>query len=115
MTMRIDGKEVGRVGLGTSPLAFSGRSVDDGVEVTLAALDSGVRLIDAALAYTRPGIESFAEAEPFGITATIVNPRFFRTHLLSQESANYASPSIWASPRSVETSPLRRGDVGDTS
>jgi aryl-alcohol dehydrogenase-like predicted oxidoreductase len=60
--MRIDGKEIGRVGLGTAPLAFSGRSVDDGVDVTLAALESGVRLIDTALAYTRPGIESFAEA-----------------------------------------------------
>jgi aryl-alcohol dehydrogenase-like predicted oxidoreductase len=55
-------KEIGRIGLGTAPLAFSGRSVDDGVDVTLAALESGVRLIDTALAYTRPGIKSFAEA-----------------------------------------------------
>jgi aryl-alcohol dehydrogenase-like predicted oxidoreductase len=54
-------EEFGRIGLGTAPLAFSGRSVDDGVQVTLAALESGVRLIDTALAYTRPGIESFAE------------------------------------------------------
>lgn len=55
-------KEIGRIGLGTAPLAFSGRPVDDGVDVTLTALESGVRLIDTALAYTRPGIESFAEA-----------------------------------------------------
>ena len=26
-----------------------------------AALDAGVRLIDTALAYTRPGVESYAE------------------------------------------------------
>ena len=60
--MRSGEKEIGRIGLGTAPLAFSGRPMDDGVEVTLAALESGVRLIDTALAYTRPGIESFAEA-----------------------------------------------------
>ena len=60
--MRSEEKEIGRVGLGTAPLAFSDRSVADGVDVTLAALESGVRLIDTALAYTRPGIESFAEA-----------------------------------------------------
>ena len=60
--MRIKEKEIGRIGLGTAPLAFSGRPVDDAVEVILAALESGVRLIDTALAYTRPGIESFAEA-----------------------------------------------------
>ena len=60
--MRSKEKEIGRIGLGTAPLAFSGRPVDDGVDVILTALDSGVRLIDTALAYTRPGIESFAEA-----------------------------------------------------
>jgi pyridoxine 4-dehydrogenase len=59
--MRNGEKTMGRVGLGTAPLAFSGRAVDDGDDVTLAALESGVRLIDTALAYTRPGIESFAE------------------------------------------------------
>src|SRR3954470_2878669 len=62
MTMRIEEKEISRIGLGTAPLAFSGGSVDDGIDVTLTALESGVRLIDTALAYTRPGIESFAEA-----------------------------------------------------
>jgi pyridoxine 4-dehydrogenase len=60
--MRIQEKEIGRIGLGTAPLAFSDRPVDDGVDVTLTALECGVRLIDTALAYTRPGIESFAEA-----------------------------------------------------
>jgi NAD(P)-dependent dehydrogenase (short-subunit alcohol dehydrogenase family) len=34
------------------------------------------------------------EVEPFGITTTIVNPGFFRTDLLTQESATYATPSI---------------------
>ncbi len=40
-------------------------------------------------------MESLApEVEPFGIHATIVNPGFFRTELLTQESTNYAPPTI---------------------
>ena len=36
-------------------------------------------------------MESLApEVEPFGIHATVVNPGFFRTELLTQESTNYA-------------------------
>jgi NAD(P)-dependent dehydrogenase (short-subunit alcohol dehydrogenase family) len=34
------------------------------------------------------------EVEPFGIHTTIVNPGFFRTELLTEESTNYATPSI---------------------
>jgi NAD(P)-dependent dehydrogenase (short-subunit alcohol dehydrogenase family) len=40
-------------------------------------------------------MESLApEVEPFGITTTIVNPGFFRTELLTNESTNYAAASI---------------------
>jgi NAD(P)-dependent dehydrogenase (short-subunit alcohol dehydrogenase family) len=35
-----------------------------------------------------------AEVMPFGITTTIVNPGFFRTELLTEQSTNYAGPSI---------------------
>jgi NAD(P)-dependent dehydrogenase (short-subunit alcohol dehydrogenase family) len=35
-----------------------------------------------------------AEVGPFGIHSTIVNPGFFRTELLTEDSTNYASPSI---------------------
>jgi NAD(P)-dependent dehydrogenase (short-subunit alcohol dehydrogenase family) len=35
-----------------------------------------------------------AEVEPFGIHATVVNPGFFRTTLLTKESTNYAPASI---------------------
>jgi NAD(P)-dependent dehydrogenase (short-subunit alcohol dehydrogenase family) len=35
-----------------------------------------------------------AEIEPFGIATTIVNPGFFRTELLTEESTQYAEPSI---------------------
>jgi NAD(P)-dependent dehydrogenase (short-subunit alcohol dehydrogenase family) len=35
-----------------------------------------------------------AEVEPFGIHTTVVNPGFFRTELLTQESTNYAAASI---------------------
>jgi NAD(P)-dependent dehydrogenase (short-subunit alcohol dehydrogenase family) len=40
-------------------------------------------------------MESLApEVAPFGIHATVVNPGFFRTELLTKESTNYAEPSI---------------------
>ncbi len=40
-------------------------------------------------------MESLApEVEPFGIHATVVNPGFFRTELLTKESTNYATASI---------------------
>jgi NAD(P)-dependent dehydrogenase (short-subunit alcohol dehydrogenase family) len=35
-----------------------------------------------------------AEVAPFGINTTIVNPGFFRTELLTEQSTNYAAPSI---------------------
>ena len=34
------------------------------------------------------------EVAPFGIHTTIVNPGFFRTELLTQQSVTYAEPSI---------------------
>src|SRR3954453_7801332 len=40
-------------------------------------------------------MESLApEIEPFGIHTTVVNPGFFRTELLTEESTNYAPASI---------------------
>jgi len=40
-------------------------------------------------------MESLApEVAPFGITTTIVNPGFFRTELLTEQSTSYAEPSI---------------------
>jgi NAD(P)-dependent dehydrogenase (short-subunit alcohol dehydrogenase family) len=40
-------------------------------------------------------MESLAlEVAPFGITTTIVNPGFFRTELLTEQSTSYAAPSI---------------------
>jgi NAD(P)-dependent dehydrogenase (short-subunit alcohol dehydrogenase family) len=40
-------------------------------------------------------MESLAlEVEPFSIHTTVVNPGFFRTELLTNESTNYATPSI---------------------
>ena len=40
-------------------------------------------------------MESLApEIEPFGIHATVVNPGFFRTELLTKESTNYAATTI---------------------
>src|ERR1700722_4966530 len=52
-----------------------------------------------AYAASKFGLEGWmeslqAEVEPFGIQAMIVNPGFFRTDLLTEESTNYAKPSI---------------------
>jgi NAD(P)-dependent dehydrogenase (short-subunit alcohol dehydrogenase family) len=52
-----------------------------------------------AYAASKFGLEGWmeslhAEVAPFGITTTIVNPGFFRTELLTEQSTNYAKPSI---------------------
>src|SRR5258706_11045733 len=40
-------------------------------------------------------MESLAlEVEPFGIATTIVNPGFFRTELLTEQSTSLAEPSV---------------------
>jgi NAD(P)-dependent dehydrogenase (short-subunit alcohol dehydrogenase family) len=52
-----------------------------------------------AYAASKFGLEGWmeslhAEIAPFGINTTIVNPGFFRTELLTEQSTNYAEPSI---------------------
>ena len=52
-----------------------------------------------AYAASKFGVEGFMESlapevERFGIHTTIVDPGFFRTSLLTEESTNYAEPSI---------------------
>jgi NAD(P)-dependent dehydrogenase (short-subunit alcohol dehydrogenase family) len=53
----------------------------------------------SAYAASKFGVEGWMEAlrveiAPFGIHTTIVNPGFFRTELLSEQSTRYAEPSI---------------------
>jgi len=53
----------------------------------------------SAYAASKFGLEGWmeslrAEIAPFGIHTTIVNPGFFRTELLTEQSTNYAEPSI---------------------
>jgi NAD(P)-dependent dehydrogenase (short-subunit alcohol dehydrogenase family) len=53
----------------------------------------------AAYSASKFGLEGWmealhAEVAPFGITTTIVNPGFFRTELLTEESTQYAETSI---------------------
>ena len=52
-----------------------------------------------AYAASKFGLEGWMESlhpeiAPFGITTTIVNPGFFRTELLTEQSTQYAEPSI---------------------
>ena len=69
--MLIAGREIEGIGLGTAQFAFRDGTAEDSVATVHAALDAGVMLIDTALAYTRPGVESYAEEDgvadiPFG-------------------------------------------------
>jgi NAD(P)-dependent dehydrogenase (short-subunit alcohol dehydrogenase family) len=55
--------------------------------------------VGTAYAASKFGLEGWmeslhAEVAPFGITTTIVNPGFFRTELLTEQSTNFAEPSI---------------------
>jgi len=59
--MLIAGRDVEGIGLGTAQFAFKDGTPADSVATVHAALGAGVRLIDTALAYTRPGVESYAE------------------------------------------------------
>ena len=63
-----------------------------------AGLASGVDFT-SAYAASKFALEGWMEAlrvevAPFGIHTTIVNPGFFRTELLSEQSTRYAEPSI---------------------
>jgi len=63
-----------------------------------AGLAAGFEFV-SAYAASKFGLEGWmeslqAEVAPFGITTTIVNPGFFRTELLTEQSTSYAEPSI---------------------
>jgi len=63
-----------------------------------AGLAAGFEFL-TAYAASKFGLEGWmeslqAEVAQFGITTTIVNPGFFRTELLTDQSTNYAEPSI---------------------
>src|SRR5947208_2485877 len=72
----------------------SGRIISISSSAGLSGFEFGT-----AYAASKFGLEGFmdslhAEVAPFGITTTIVNPGFFRTELLTEQSTNYAEPSI---------------------
>ena len=53
----------------------------------------------SAYAASKFGLEGWmeslqAEVHPFGIQTMVVNPGFFRTELLTEDSTNYAEPSV---------------------
>jgi NAD(P)-dependent dehydrogenase (short-subunit alcohol dehydrogenase family) len=69
----------------------------------IVSISSGAGLagfeFNSAYSAAKFGLEGWMEAlqpevEPFGIATTIVNPGFFRTDLLTPDSATYATPSI---------------------
>jgi NAD(P)-dependent dehydrogenase (short-subunit alcohol dehydrogenase family) len=69
----------------------------------ILSISSGAGLsgfeFNSAYAAAKFGLEGWMESldgevSPFGITTTIVNPGFFRTDLLTEESTTYATPSI---------------------
>src|SRR6476659_3533264 len=63
-----------------------------------AGLAAGFDFV-SAYAASKFGLEGWmeslqAEVAPFGIHTTVVNPGFFRTELLTEQSTDYAAPSI---------------------
>jgi NAD(P)-dependent dehydrogenase (short-subunit alcohol dehydrogenase family) len=63
-----------------------------------AGLGAGFEFV-SAYAASKFGLEGWmealrAEVAPFGIHTTIVNPGFFRTELLTEQSTRYAEPSV---------------------
>src|SRR5437868_10540818 len=63
-----------------------------------AGLAAGYDFV-SAYAASKFGLEGWmetlhVEVAPFGIATTIVNPGFFRTELLTEQSTSYAEPSI---------------------
>ena len=63
-----------------------------------AGIAAGFEFV-TAYAASKFGLEGWMESlqvevAPFGIATTIVNPGFFRTELLSEQSTSYAEPSI---------------------
>jgi NAD(P)-dependent dehydrogenase (short-subunit alcohol dehydrogenase family) len=63
-----------------------------------AGLAAGFEFVSAHAA-SKFGLEGWmeslhAEVAPFGIATTIVNPGFFRTELLTEQSTQYAEPSV---------------------
>ena len=63
-----------------------------------AGLVAGYEFV-SAYAASKFGLEGWMESlqvevAPFGINTTIVNPGFFRTELLAEQSTTYAEPSI---------------------
>jgi NAD(P)-dependent dehydrogenase (short-subunit alcohol dehydrogenase family) len=69
----------------------------------IVSISSGAGLsgfeFNSAYSAAKFGLEGWMESlqpevEPFGIATTIVNPGFFRTDLLTPDSASYATPSI---------------------
>jgi NAD(P)-dependent dehydrogenase (short-subunit alcohol dehydrogenase family) len=63
-----------------------------------AGIAAGFEFV-SAYAASKFGLEGWMESlqvevAPFGIVTTIVNPGFFRTELLTEQSTNYAEPSI---------------------
>jgi NAD(P)-dependent dehydrogenase (short-subunit alcohol dehydrogenase family) len=76
------------------------RKQRSGHVVTISS-SAGLAGFEFCTAYSasKYGVEGFMEAlavevEPFGIHATIVNPGFFRTELLTKASTNFAEPAI---------------------
>jgi NAD(P)-dependent dehydrogenase (short-subunit alcohol dehydrogenase family) len=63
-----------------------------------AGLGAGFEFV-TAYAASKFGLEGFmeslrAEVAPFGIHVTVINPGFFRTELLTEQSTSYATPSV---------------------
>jgi NAD(P)-dependent dehydrogenase (short-subunit alcohol dehydrogenase family) len=79
--------------------ATAALAAGDAVVATGRNPDAAAKAFNSAYCAAKFGLEGWTEAlqpevAPFGIHTTIVNPGFFRTELLTQESTTYAEASI---------------------
>jgi NAD(P)-dependent dehydrogenase (short-subunit alcohol dehydrogenase family) len=76
------------------------RKQRSGLIITISSTAGLIRFeFGTAYAASKFGLEGWmeslhAEVAPFGISTTVINPGFFRTELLTEQSTNYAEPSI---------------------
>src|SRR4051812_16266247 len=99
MDLQLDTSLVGPMNV-TRPVLPVMRKQRAGQIITISS-SAGLAGFEFGTAYaaSKFGLEGWmeslqAEVEPFGIQTLIVNPGFFRTELLTEESTNYAEPSI---------------------
>jgi aryl-alcohol dehydrogenase-like predicted oxidoreductase len=99
--MLVAGRRIEGIGLGTAQFAFWDGTPADSVATVHAALDAGVRFIDTALAYTRAGVESYAEQ----VVAQALRGVTGERPLIATKGGHWRDGRLGAEPAVIRRSP----------